>query len=182
MSHEWLEAVKAEFGDKVLRTRESVPAEWELTVKQGSHKAVLAKMKSDSGGAFVHLSDLTGYDESPKTPRFHVVYILISMKLKQRALVVVPLDSEDKPTLESVTELWDGANWLERETYDMLGIEFTGHPDQRRILLPPSFVGFPLRKDFIVDYRQQFPEPDQSSQTFDPFGNNIVTSGIGKEP
>ena len=182
MSHEWLEKIKSSFGDKILKTRESVAAEWEVTVTPGPHKEVLAFMKSDQGGAFVHLADLTAYDEHPKSPRFFVTYVLISMKLKQRALVVVPLSSDENPKIESICDLWEGANWLERETYDMFGIEFTGHPDHRRLLLPVSFKGFPLRKDFILDYRQQFPEVSETSQVFDPFGNNIVSEGLGKDP
>jgi len=78
------------------------------------------------------------------------------------------------PSIATVSDLWLGANWLERETYDLLGIQFQGHPDQRRILLPPSFHGHPLRKDFVVDYRQKFPEAVGENETFDPFGNNIV--------
>lgn len=182
MSTEWFSAIESEFTTKILSKKEQAPGELEIKVKNPDHLALLRKMQSDEGGAFVHLSDLTGYDEHPKSPRFHVVYNLISMKLKTRAAVVVVVESNEKPQVESVTSLWAGANWLERETYDMLGIEFLGHPDQRRILLPPSFVGYPLRKDFLVDYRQQFAAPVDEEQTFDPFGNTIVktesTNGV----
>ncbi len=174
MSIEWFSQIEAEFSNKILSKKEQAPGELEIKVKSPDHLALLTKMQSDAGGAFVHLADLTGYDEHPKSPRFHVVYNLISMKLKTRAAVVAVVESNEKPQVESVTSLWSGANWLERETYDMLGIEFVGHPDHRRILLPPSFVGFPLRKDFLVDYRQQFAKTEEEEQSFDPFGNTIV--------
>jgi NADH-quinone oxidoreductase subunit C len=96
------------------------------------------------------------------------------MKLKTRATVVVPIDSANNPEIESVTKIWPGAGWLERETYDMLGIKFLNNPDPRRMLLPEAFVGHPLRKDFIVDYRQKFPEVSEEDEAFDPFGHNIV--------
>jgi NADH-quinone oxidoreductase subunit C len=57
--------------------------------------------------------------------------------------------AKDKPVVPSMTGLWDSADWLEREVYDMFGIEFTGHPNLKRILLDESFMGYPLRKDFI---------------------------------
>ena len=74
----------------------------------------------------------------------------------------------------TITDLWKGAGWLERETYDLVGVEFTGHPDMRRILLPEQFVGHPLQKDFTLDYRQQFAETDSDAPVFDPFGNTLI--------
>jgi NADH-quinone oxidoreductase subunit C len=98
------------------------------------------------------------------------------MTLGKRCRVVVFAKDDSSPRLTSVIDLWPGANWLERETYDMFGIIFEGHPDLRRILLPPSFNGFPLRKDFVVDYRQDFSN-DKNESIFDPFGNTVLGEG-----
>jgi NADH-quinone oxidoreductase subunit C len=80
-------------------------------------------------------------------PRFAVVYHMLSTKLIHRLRVKCRVP-EDDPTIASVTSIWTGANWLERETFDLYGIRFTGHPDLRRIYLHESFVGHPLRKDY----------------------------------
>ncbi len=80
-------------------------------------------------------------------PRFAVVYHLLSIKLVHRLRIKCRVP-EDDPTIPSVTPVWVGANWLERETYDLYGIRFTGHPDLRRIYLYDEFVGHPLRKDY----------------------------------
>ncbi len=103
--------------------------------------------------AYTFLVDLTAVDylEHPqKRARFAVVYLLHSYKTNERIRLKVWLD-EDDPTAPSVTAVWAGANWLEREVSDMMGVTFTGHPDPRRILLPPDWDdGHPLRKDFPV--------------------------------
>jgi NADH:ubiquinone oxidoreductase subunit C len=172
---EWVVFIKEKFGNKILEIRESAPGEFELTVGPDTHVEVLEVLKTLPQGPFDHLSDLTGYDEYPKTPRFYVVYELISMMQKTRCSVVVKLLDDQNPSLRTISnDLWKGANWLERETYDMLGIQFVGHKDLRRILLPDSFKGHPLRKGFVVDYRQKFPEIINEEAAFDPFGNTII--------
>jgi len=88
--------------------------------------------------------------------------------------VIVPLEEVIQPKVQSICDLWLGANWLEREVFDMYGIQFEGHPDQRRILLPEVFVGYPLRKDFVADYRQEYTGSSASDQVFDPFGNTVM--------
>jgi NADH-quinone oxidoreductase subunit C len=95
---------------------------------------------------------------------------------KKRLRVVTPLESNEQPRCPSATQIWKGANWLEREVFDMYGVEFDKHPDQRRILLPASFQGHPLRKDFDVFYRQQFVQESDGDDVFDPFGNTEVKS------
>jgi NADH-quinone oxidoreductase subunit C len=89
----------------------------------------------------------------PPEARFAVVYHFYSVRLKHRLRVEVLLDEEDAE-VESLTPLWAGANWLEREVWDMFGIRFKGHPDLRRILMYDGFVGHPLRKDYPVKRRQ----------------------------
>jgi NADH-quinone oxidoreductase subunit C len=94
------------------------------------------------------LADLTGADQGPEEdPRFEVNYHLFSTKHFQR-LRLKALVTEDDPRIESVVGLWRTADWHERETYDMFGVVFEGHPDLRRILLPSDFDGHALRKDY----------------------------------
>ena len=82
-----------------------------------------------------------------------MVYHFFSTTHKHRLRLVVPLDEADAE-VDSVTSLWMGANWLEREAWDMFGVKFRGHPDLRRILMYEEFIGFPLRKDYPKDKRQ----------------------------
>lgn len=156
--------------------RESAPGELEFKVDASADLKLAHRLLSDLyNRGFVHLADLTAYDEYPSSPRFFVVYELISLKEKKRCSVIASI-ADANPFIVTVVDLWKGANWLEREVFDMYGINFTGHPDLRRILLPPSFKGFPLRKDFIVDYRQEFEKLVLESQdgAFDPLGTTLV--------
>ena len=89
----------------------------------------------------------------PENARFAVVYHFFSLPLKHRLRVEVPLE-EDDPEVDSLTSLWAGANWLEREVWDMFGIRFRGHPNLKRILMYAEFDGHPLRKDYPVNRRQ----------------------------
>lgn len=175
---DWIESFKTRFSDRILSVRESAPGEPEIKVKAEAAYEILEALKTLPGGGFDHLADLTAYDEHPATPRHHVVYELISMHRRQRAAVVAVCASNDNPSIRSIVSLWGGAGWLERETFDLCGIHFDGHPDLRRIMLPESFVGHPLKKDFVVDYRQSFPKAAEAEPTFDPFGHTVVR---GKE-
>ncbi|MSO56763.1 MAG: NADH-quinone oxidoreductase subunit C [Acidobacteria bacterium] len=89
----------------------------------------------------------------PEDARFAVVYHFFSLPLKHRLRLEVPL-KEDDPEVDSLTSLWAGADWLEREVWDMFGIRFRGHPNLKRILMYDEFVGYPLRKDYPVNKRQ----------------------------
>jgi NADH-quinone oxidoreductase subunit C len=89
----------------------------------------------------------------PAPARFAVVYHFFSLQLKHRLRLEVPVD-EGSLVVDSLTSLWPGANWLEREVWDMFGIRFQGHPNLKRILLYEEFVGHPLRKDYPVNRRQ----------------------------
>jgi NADH-quinone oxidoreductase subunit C len=100
------------------------------------------------------LTDLTAVDwMDARANRFEVVYQLLSISKNRRLTIRVEL-SEDKPRIPSATALWQGANFLEREVWDMFGIIFEGHPDLRRILLYEEFKGHPLRKDYPVQGKQ----------------------------
>lgn len=117
---------------------------------------VMTFVKKDLGYDF--LSDMTATDESPDAPRFHLVLQVKSMstlcRLRFKARVA---ENEDVPTLSQV---WDGADWQEREIWDMFGIQFRGHPNLRRILMDQRWVGHPLRKDYPLRGYQIFPTPE----------------------
>jgi NADH-quinone oxidoreductase subunit C len=98
---------------------------------------------------FVRVSTITAVDWHPAEPRFEVVYHLHSIEKNQRLRIKCRLSGSD-PQIQSVTPVWGGANWYERETYDMFGIVFRNHPDLQRILMPTDWEGYPLRKDYPV--------------------------------
>jgi NADH-quinone oxidoreductase subunit C len=105
-------------------------------------------LKTDTDISFEMLLDVMGVDNFKKEKRFEVVCSLYSLKYKDRIFVKIPLKDSKNPEMPSLTALWKGANWFEREAYDMFGIVFTGHPDLRRIYMPEEYEHFPLRKDF----------------------------------
>lgn len=105
-------------------------------------------LKTDTDISFEMLLDVMGVDNFKKEKRFEVVCSLYSLKFKDRIFVKVPLKDSKNPEIPSLTALWKGADWFEREAYDMFGIVFTGHPDLRRIYMPEEYEHFPLRKDF----------------------------------
>ncbi len=94
-----------------------------------------------------YLADVCGVDYPANQYRYEVIYNLFSMKHRHR-IIIKALVPEDNPSLDSVEPVWAGANWHERETCDMYGIVFNGHPDLRRILMPEDWEGYPLRKDY----------------------------------
>ena len=111
---------------------------------------------SSSGVAVKPTSQIPDEDPWPGPPgpsRFAVVYHFYSTAHKHRLRLVVPVEEADA-RVDSLTALWPGANWLEREVWDMFGIEFRGHPDLKRILMYEGFEGYPLRKDYPVNKRQ----------------------------
>ncbi len=111
---------------------------------------------ASSGVAVRPSSQIPDEDPWPGPPgrsRFAVVYHFYSMHHKHRLRLVVPVEETDA-VVDSLTSLWPGADWLEREVWDMFGIDFRGHPDLRRILMYEEFEGHPLRKDYPVNKRQ----------------------------
>ena len=97
------------------------------------------------------LTDLTAVDYLGREPRFEIVAHLVSLSKGHRLRIKTRVGDEDgNAEVDSLSELWASANWLEREAYDMFGVIFSGHPDLRRILLPEDWVGYPLRKDYDV--------------------------------
>lgn len=116
-----------------------------LRIEKESLLAVCSWLKEEHD--FVYLADIVGADRFTSDERFEVIYNLLSLKNQCRLFVKVRCD-EDSPSLESVTGIWPGANWKEREVYDMFGIRFENHPDLRRMYLPEDFQYYPLRKEF----------------------------------
>lgn len=122
------------------------------TVLSANLIKMLKKLRDGKDFKFTQLIDITAVDWTPddsKPQDFCVVYQLLSLTLNQRLMLYVWADGT-KP-MPSVTELFNSANWYEREVYDMFGLEFAGHPDLRRLLTDYDFDGHPLRKDFPVE-------------------------------
>jgi NADH-quinone oxidoreductase subunit C len=94
-------------------------------------------------------SDVTASDWPSRPQRFDVVYCLYSTRHRQR--VRIKVRAAELEPVPSVTSLWPAANWLEREVYDLFGVNFTGHPDRRRILMPEDWQGHPQRKDYPLE-------------------------------
>ncbi len=128
----------------------------------------LGVLRDDAELRFDLLADVTAVDYLGRTPRFEVVYILRSTVSHHRLRVKVPVDGPD-PVVPTATGVWKSALWGERETFDMFGIRFAGHPDLRRILMYPEFEGHPLRKDYPLNQRWSLvPERDPITQPWFP--------------
>ncbi len=148
-----LQKLQDKFADALLASTEIRQGVAVVVNKENSY-ALLEYLKTDLAYSF--LVDITAVDNSKLESelmqydyaRFMVVYHLYTYEGEtSRIRVKVPVHEKDLK-IPSVTQLWKGANWLERETYDMFGIEFDGHPDLSRILTPDNFEGHPLRKDY----------------------------------
>lgn len=146
-----LDNLKGELLD--FNERESV-----VCAKEENFYSLLKELKENENFLFEFLIDLTCVDflgtPEANNGRFEIVYHLYSQKLNHRMRVKVRLSGEE---IQSITSLWTGANWLEREVYDLFGIKFIGHPNLERILLWEGFQGHPLRKDYAL--REEPPLP-----------------------
>ena len=144
-----LEKLKARFGERGWTFSENAKSRnRRIVVPAEQIGAYLEFLKQDCG--FDLLVDVTCVDYlhyRQAKDRFGLVYCLANTITAERLIVRCYLNEPDL-TVPSAVPLWEGANWLEREVYDMYGIVFAGHPDLRRILLPDEFAGFPLRKDY----------------------------------
>jgi len=142
-----LQAVAEAIGDGLLATDEDRAGAPILVVERGSLLKVCRLLRDGEWG-FTHLSGVWGVDYLAMglEPRFAVVYYLYSPSLRSRVAVKVPLEESD-PVVPSVVEIFPTANWHERETFDMFGIRFEGHPNLARILMPDDATIHPLRKD-----------------------------------
>jgi NADH-quinone oxidoreductase subunit C len=147
---ETLQALQAKFGE--LATSE-FRGQTRVRVPQEKQWDVLTFLKNERG--FNFLADVTCLDMlnlREATDRFLLMYQLAAYEANERITIQVPLN-EPNLTVQSVYALWNAADWLEREVWDMFGIRFEGHPDLRRILLPEEFAAHPLRKDYPLQGR-----------------------------
>jgi NADH-quinone oxidoreductase subunit C len=136
--------------------REALPAsvldhsvvldELTLTVAAAEIVEVMRFLRDDPRCQFVSFIDVTAVDWPAREKRFDVVYHLLSPKLNRR--IRIKLETDEATPIASIIEVFPGADWFEREVYDLYGVLFTGHPDMRRILTDYGFEGYPLRKDF----------------------------------
>lgn len=140
------------FGDKVLSTHE-FRGDATAIVDRTALIDVCKLLRDDPELAFDFLMDVTAVDYIGRVPRFEVVYHFYSLAKNHRVRIKVPVEDGD-PKLPSVVSLWPSADWLERETWDMYGIRFEGHPNLKRIYLYEEFEGHPLRKDYPKEKRQ----------------------------
>ena len=124
--------------------------ELSIYLRRDAIRETCAILRDDPELQFNFLSDVTCVDWYPAEPRFEVVYHLLSIPKKERVRLKVRLNSAS-PAIESLTSVWPGANYFEREVFDLFGIRFTGHPYMRRILMPEDWEGYPLRKDYPVE-------------------------------
>jgi NADH-quinone oxidoreductase subunit C len=154
--------LRSEFGPAIERHLVSSGQTIVYAGRDRSHD-VLAWLKDTPGQEFDYLTDVTAVDyRDPERP-LEVVYQLRSLGRKEDLRVKVALDKRQPLEVRSVYDLWKGADWLEREVYDMFGVTFVGHPDLRRILMWETYAeGYPLRKDFPL--RGHFSRAEQTRQ------------------
>lgn len=137
--------ISAKLGDAVVGVKHAF-GELTLTVKRDEIVKVARFLKEDSQCQFINFIDLCGVDYPNRIERFEVVYHFLSPK--QNLRIRVKISTDEKTPVASLCDVFPGADWFEREAYDMYGILFVGHPDLRRILTDYGFEGYPLRKDF----------------------------------
>jgi NADH-quinone oxidoreductase subunit C len=137
--------IKERFGDRIVETSTYLGQSF-VVVKPDSAVPLIEYLKLEAD--FDYLVDITAVDWPKRAERFDVVYILYSFARNERVRVKAYVAEGYKP--ETAVNVHLTANWLEREVFDMFGIEFAGHPDMRRILLPEEWQGYPLRKDYGI--------------------------------
>ena len=137
-------AVREEFPDEVIEVVR-FRGEWTVAVKPDRLLDVMKFLRDTWNYKMCH--DVTSVDLYPDEPRFMVVYHLLNLDRATRFRIKCPVSGE-KPEIDSVVSVWTGADYAEREVFDLMGIRFQGHPDLRRILMPEDYEHHPLRKDF----------------------------------
>src|SRR5258708_2927606 len=135
--------------------------------------AVARALRDTPSLAFAFLAELTAVDFWPREPRYELVYILVSIANRLRLRIKVRLPAGD-PHIETVSNVWPAANWLEREVWDLFGIAFDGHSDPRRLLMPEDWDGFPLRKDYPVQIRKTPQSSSALQVTEEEFRANLT--------
>jgi NADH-quinone oxidoreductase subunit C len=155
MSERVLSVLRDKFGEAVLETH-SQCGDDTAVVDAKRWKEICQFLKQDPQMDFNLIVDLCAVDFPSREPRFEVVLHVYSIGKRHRLRLKARVgDAEgDGADIDSITDVWPGANWYERETYDLMGVTFRGHPDLRRILMYPEFVGHPLRKDYPANKTQ----------------------------
>lgn len=182
-----LDALKAKFGDGILETHSEYGDDTAI-VSPALWKEIARFLRDDPAMAFNMATDLCAVDYPDRDPRFEIVLHLYSIPKRHRIRVKARVGDADGDgaEIDTVADVWVGVNWFERETYDLMGITFKGHPDLRRILMYPEFEGHPLRKSYpanktqpLVPYRTEaeagLPLDKQAPFRADegmPFGRN----------
>ncbi|MEW4567177.1 NADH-quinone oxidoreductase subunit C [Tautonia sp. JC769] len=161
-SHPIVEQLTERFVASVIRSS-TFRGNLRVLVERSGLIEVLTFLKQEAGYAFLSELggvDYLGYPERSEGARFEVHYVLLKQETSERIIIKVGVDDPD-PSLPSAMPLWGGADWMEREVFDMYGIRFEGHPDLRRILMPDEFTSYPLRKDYPLrgrGERHNFPK------------------------
>ena len=146
--HALVKKLKAQFGGAIGDASEFV-GQLSINVAGEQIVSICEFLKTNSETAFNYLSDLTCvHYPDKKEGQFEIVYNLYSIDRNER----VRLKAQTAESVDSVTSIWPAANWLEREVFDLFGIQFKNHPDLRRLLLPPDWEGYPMRKDFPLEF------------------------------
>jgi len=157
-----VDALRATFGSAIGRAQE-VRGDTIVTVEPSRLLEVMRWLRDTPGERHEYLVDVTAVEYRDRERPLEIVYFLRSLERRADLRAKVELDPRGELTVDSVTPLWAGANWLEREVYDMFGIVFAGHPDLRRILMWETYAeGYPLRKDFPL--RGRFSRAEQVRQ------------------
>jgi NADH-quinone oxidoreductase subunit C len=157
-----VDALRAAFGSAILRQSVSCGDTIVSVTGDRAHE-ILSWLKSTPGQEFNYLTDITAVDYRDREHPLEVVYQLRSLGRKVDLRIKIPLDKDGALEVDSVWDLWKGADWLEREVFDMFGVAFRGHPDLRRILMWDTYAeGHPLRKDFPL--RGNFTRAEQTRQ------------------
>lgn len=138
------------FSSRAVTSAEEFRGQLTLVVAPELIRPICEYLRNDPQLRFDALADLTAVDRYPLEPRFEVVYHLRSMKTGDRLRLKAPVPSNN-PRIDSVVNLWPGADMLEREVFDLFGVQFAGHPNLRRLLMPDDWEGHPLRKDYPVE-------------------------------
>ncbi len=148
------DALKKKFPDAVSPVEEDInwPA---VRVKLNALPEVARFLNETPDLAFDYLTCISGVDLEERSPRFDIVYHLVSLTHKH--VLVLKVGVEESQKIPSVTSIWKGADWNEREIFDLFGLSFEGHPDLRRILMPDEWKGHPLRKDYALAEEDKFP-------------------------
>ena len=155
-----IDKLKEKFGDAIVESSSAL-GEDSIVIAREKAAEIFRALHDDGEFAFEFLIDLTAVDWLERKPRFEVVYNLKSLSKNHRLRVKIRVGAGDDGWVPTAYPVWKSADWLERECYDLFGIEFRGHPDLRRILLYDTFVGHPLRKDYPYQKRQPLvPEID----------------------